>query len=120
MRLITRAVVQHKDGKRNSSFFFPHDTEASPWWQGEDARLASLACAARLAAPYFKSDTVFASELEKFADDQLNWILGLNPFDVCMMNGVGYNNPEYRFFGSYQYAEMPGGISQRSNCRIGQ
>lgn len=106
-----RQLVQHKDGKRNSSFFFPHDTEASPWWQGEDARLASLACAARLAAPYFKSDTVFASELEKFADDQLNWILGLNPFDVCMMNGVGYNNPEYRFFGSYQYAEMPGGIS---------
>jgi Glycosyl hydrolase family 9/Cellulase N-terminal ig-like domain len=106
-----REYVQHKDGKRNTSFFFPHDTETSPWWQGEDARLASLACAARLAAGYFKSDKTFTDKLEKYADDQLNWILGLNPFDVCMMNGVGRNNPEYMFFGSYQYANMPGGIS---------
>ncbi len=106
-----RQLVQHKNGKRNSSFFFPHDTEVAPWWQGEDARLASLACAARLAIPYFKSEKVFANKLEKFADDQLNWILGLNPFDVCMMNGVGRNNPVYMFFGSYQYTNVPGGIS---------
>ncbi len=113
-----RELVQHLDGKRNSSFFFPHDTEAAPWWQGEDARIASLACAARLAAPYFKSDSPFADKLKNFADNQLNWILGLNPFDMCMMNGVGYNNPEYMFFGSYQYAEMPGGISNGITCGL--
>ena len=106
-----RQLVQHKDGKRNSSFFYPHDTETEPWWQGEDARLASLACAVRLAIPYFKSDLDFTKKLEKYADDQLNWILGLNPFDVCMLYGKGRNNPEYMFFGSWQYTSMPGGIS---------
>ncbi len=106
-----RQLVQHKDGRRNSSFFYPHDTETEPWWQGEDARLASLACAAKLAIPYFNSDKSFTEKLEKFADDQLNWILGLNPFDVCMLYGKGHNNPEYMFFGSWQYTNMPGGIS---------
>ena len=106
-----RQLVQHKDGRRNSSFFYPHDTETEPWWQGEDARLASLACAAELAAPYFTSDPNFTSSIGKFADNQLNWILGLNPFDVCMLYGKGHNNPEYMFFGSYQYKNMPGGIS---------
>ena len=37
---------------------------------------------------------------------------------MCMMNGVGYNNPEYMFFGSYQYAEMPGGISNGITCAL--
>ena len=27
--------------------------------------------------------------------DQLDWILGLNPFDMCMLDGAGRNNPEY-------------------------
>ena len=106
-----RQLVQHKDGKRNSSFFYPHDTETEPWWQGEDARIASLACAARLAIPFFSSDKDFVKKLDKYADDQLNWILGLNPFDVCMLYGKGRNNPEYMFFGSWQYTCMPGGIS---------
>ena len=57
-----RQLVQHKDGRRNSSFFYPHDTETEPWWQGEDARLASLACAAELAAPYFTSDSNFTKQ----------------------------------------------------------
>lgn len=105
-----RQLVQHKDGSRNSSFFFPHDTEAEPWWQGENARIASLACAARMAVPHFRSDSVFVQRLEKFADNQLHWILGLNPFDVCMLDGSGRNNPEYIFFGSYQYMNIPGGI----------
>jgi Glycosyl hydrolase family 9/Cellulase N-terminal ig-like domain len=106
-----RQLVQHKDGKRNSSFFYPHDTETEPWWQGEDARLASLASAARLAIPFYKTDKNFVKKLGKYADDQLNWILGLNPFDVCMLYGKGRNNPEYMFFGSWQYTCMPGGIS---------
>jgi len=105
-----RQLVQHQNGKRNSCFFFPHDTETAPWWQGENARLASLACAARLAAPYFKTETSFYDNLQRYAQDQINWILGLNPFDVCMLAGTGRNNPEYMFFGSYQYTSAPGGI----------
>ena len=27
------------EGKVRTAFFFPHDTEAAPWWQGENARL---------------------------------------------------------------------------------
>src|SRR5262249_18055793 len=44
-----RQLVQSKDGNRRTAFFFPHDTDAAPWWQGENARLASLASAARMA-----------------------------------------------------------------------
>ncbi|OGU35409.1 MAG: glycoside hydrolase [Ignavibacteria bacterium GWB2_35_6b] len=105
-----RQLVQHKDGGRNSSFFYPHDTETEPWWQGENARLASLAFAARLAVRYFKSDAAFSNKLEQYAINQINWILGLNPYDASMLHGTGRNNPEYMFFGSYQYTNIPGGI----------
>jgi hypothetical protein len=107
---LARQLVQHKDGRRNSSFFYPHDTETEPWWQGENARLSSLASASLLAKSYFQSDPAFSEKLEKYANDQVNWILGLNPFDVCMLDGTGRNNPEYMFFGSYQYENSPGGI----------
>ena len=36
-----------------------------------------------------------ASRLDEYAADQLNWILGLNPFNACMLQGFGDNNPEY-------------------------
>ncbi len=106
-----RRLVQREDGSRATTFFCPHDIETAPWWQGEDARLASLASAARLAIPYFKADADFVKKLERHADDQSNCILGLNPFDACMMKGAGHNNPEYKFFDSNQYMNMPGGIS---------
>ena len=107
---LSRQYVQDKAGRRRTSFFFPHSTEAAPWWQGENARLASLACAARLAIPLFEVDPRFQRQLDSFATDQLNWILGLNPFDVCMLDGSGRNNPEYLYFDSYAYANCPGGI----------
>ncbi|HJQ26423.1 MAG TPA: glycoside hydrolase family 9 protein [Blastocatellia bacterium] len=106
----SRQLVQNKAGARRTSFFFPHDTEVAPWWQGENARLASLAAAAWLAARYFKSDKAFYERLQSFAANQLNWILGLNPFDACMLHGSGRNNPPYRFFDSYEYTNAPGGI----------
>ncbi|WP_397546988.1 glycoside hydrolase family 9 protein [Rhodothermus marinus] len=106
-----RQLVQDTTGRRYSAFFFPHNTEAAPWWQGENARLASLAAAARMAAPYFAADTAFYQALQQYAWDQLHWILGRNPYDVCMLKGVGRNNPEYLFFNSYAYTNAPGGIS---------
>jgi hypothetical protein len=107
----SRQLVQSKDGTRRTSFFFPHDTETAPWWQGENARLGSLAAASRLASRLFPEDQAFLIELNDFAQDQLNWILGLNPFDSCMLYGRGRNNPEYMFFNSYEYMNAPGGIS---------
>jgi len=106
-----RQYVEDKSTQRYTSFFFPHNTEAAPWWQGENARLASLATAARLAAQHFRDDTTFSGALQAYADNQLNWILGLNPFDTCMLYGVGRNNPQYLFFDSWEFTNAPGGIS---------
>jgi GH18 family chitinase len=107
---LARQYVQSKGRGRRSEFFFPHDTETAPWWQGENARLGSLATAARLAAPLFDDEPAFAAKLRGYATDQLNWILGLNPFDASMLHGSGRNNPEYGFFSSWQYTNFPGGI----------
>lgn len=106
-----RQLVQDKRGARRTSFFFPHNSDAAPWWQGENARLASLAAAATLASTHFPQDAAFQGRLQAFAADQLNWILGLNPFDSCMLNGVGHNNPQYMFFDSWEFTNAPGGIS---------
>ena len=106
-----RQLVQDKTGDRHTSFFFPHNSDAAPWWQGENARLASLATAARLAAVHFKDDPQLYSQLQNYSLDQLNWILGLNPFDTSMLYGVGRNNPQYMFFDSWEFTNAPGGIS---------
>ena len=106
----SRQLTQDTLGRRRSAFFFPHGSDASPWWQGENARLASMAAAARLAANTFKGDNTLKDSLESFALDQLNWILGLNPFDASMLQGTGRNNPTYGFFGTFEYTNAPGGI----------
>ena len=106
----SRQLVQDTLGNRRTTFFFPHGSEASPWWQGENARIASIATAARLCAPLFSDDKTFHDKLERFALDQLNWILGLNPYDACMLQGSGHNNPTYGFFGTFEYTNAPGGI----------
>lgn len=105
-----RQYVQNKTGERRSSFFFPHDTETAPWWQGENARLGSIATASRMASQVFKDDVAFSEKLQAHAWNQLNWILGLNPFDACMLEGHGRNNVQYLFFNSYEYTNAPGGI----------
>jgi hypothetical protein len=105
-----RQLVRMGDGQIRSAFFFPHDTEAAPWWQGENARLGSLACAARLAAPLFAANPAFQSQLESYAWNQLHWILGRNPFDASMLMGSGHNNAPYMFFRSYKYTNAPGAI----------
>jgi hypothetical protein len=97
-------------GKVRTAFFFPHDTEAAPWWQGEDARLASLAAAARMAEPHYASKPGFQAQLRDYAWDQLHWILGRNPFDASMLMGSGHGYAPYMFFRSYKYTGAPGGI----------
>lgn len=106
----SRQLVQDTAGNRRTSFFFPQNSEAAPWWQGESARLGSMAAAARLAAPLFADDKAFYDKLETFAINQLNWILGLNPFDASLLQGTGHNNPVYGFFGTFEYTNAPGGI----------
>lgn len=108
---LARQVVQGKDGVKREAFFFPHDSGVSPWWQGENARLASLATAARMASRLMPSDRSFNERLAHFATDQLNWILGCNPYDACMLRGHGHNNPQYIVNGTWQYIGAPGGIA---------
>jgi hypothetical protein len=105
-----RQLVRTGDGKLRTAFFFPHDTEAAPWWQGEDARIASLAAAARMAMPLFTDKPEFQSQLRTYAWNQLHWILGRNPFDTSMLMGSGHGNDAYMFFKSYKYTSAPGAI----------
>ncbi len=105
-----RQLVRMSNGTVRSAYFFPHDTEAAPWWQGEDARLASLAAAARMAAPLYNDDPAFQHQLETYAWNQLHWILGRNPFDASMLMGSGHGNAPYMFFKSYKYTNAPGAI----------
>jgi len=97
-------------GTPRTAFFFPHDTEAAPWWQGENARLASMAAAARMALPLFAAEPDLQSQLRAYAWNQLHWILGRNPFDATMLMGSGHGYAPYMFFRSYKYNGVPGGI----------
>jgi hypothetical protein len=105
-----RQLVRMGGGVVRTAFFFPHDTEAAPWWQGEDARLASLAAAARMAMPLFSDEPEFKSKLSDYAWNQLHWILGRNPFDVSLLIGSGHGDAAYMFFRSYKYTNAPGVI----------
>jgi hypothetical protein len=105
-----RQLVRMGDGAVRTAFFFPHDTEAAPWWQGEDARLASLAAAARMAMPVFSDEPELVSKLSSYAWNQLHWILGRNPFDVSLLIGSGHGDAAYMFFRSYKYTNAPGAI----------
>ncbi|GLQ93298.1 glycoside hydrolase family 9 protein [Dyella acidisoli] len=106
-----RQLVRMGNGTVRTAFFFPHDTEAAPWWQGENARIASLAAAARMAAPLFSDDPAFHAKLENYAWSQLHWILGRNPYNTSMLMGSGQRNAPYMFFHSYEYTSAPGAIT---------
>ena len=95
-------------GTIQDGFFIPHDNESGYWWQGEDARIASLSAAVAYAAKVL-NDVNFESD--KYATDQLDWILGKNPYAVCMMEGKGLKNPSvYNGQSSYD-ATLDGGIA---------
>jgi hypothetical protein len=77
-----------------TQFFIPHANESGYWWQGENARLGSLATAARMACRLDLAGDA-AARLEAYARRILDWILGANPFDACMLQGWGRNPPRY-------------------------
>jgi hypothetical protein len=89
-----------------TQFFMPHDNDSGYWWQGENARLASLACAALWGARVFTDDAPLCASLTSQAHAALDWIFGLNPFDTCMMQGHGHGNPRYE----PGYWNAPGGV----------
>ncbi len=55
-------------------------------------------------------DPDFAARCRKLAQDTLDWIMGCNPFDACMIEGYGYHNIQYFYEGRYDFLNCPGGI----------
>ena len=104
-----REYMQDAKGNRRAQFFFPHHSDDAPWWQGENARILSLSTAARELARE-SADSALAERLTRYADDQIAWVLGMNPFDACMMVGRGRHNGEYYFQNKYDFIGVPGGI----------
>lgn len=100
-------------GKVRNGFFIPHENESGWWWQGEDARLGSLAAAAivggRLVYP---GNAAFGvnQELAEYASHLVSWVLGCNPYNICMMYGYGQNNVPY-MSSMYGHGSGRGGIS---------
>ena len=89
---LARQYVKGVDEAPRVSFFMPHHNESGYWWQGENARLASLAAMAFAAAAQLPSQR---KPLLSFGQHQIDWILGQNPFNACMLAGHGSNNPAY-------------------------
>jgi hypothetical protein len=97
--------------KLKDGFFIPHENESGWWWQGENARLASLATAALTGGKIaFAEDETKKDLLRNFAWQQLAWILGCNPYNMCFMYGFGKNNVPY-MASMFGHGSEKGGIS---------
>jgi hypothetical protein len=133
-----RQTFLYKDSVKDG-FFIPHDNETGWWWQGENARLGSLATAAlegrRLLAtqpndavnPHTGSLAAFSTgsspavniapayspfsdSLSIYASRQFSWILGCNPYSMCFMYGFGAHNVPY-MHSNFGHGSETGGIS---------
>ncbi|MGB2079761.1 MAG: glycoside hydrolase family 9 protein, partial [Vibrio sp.] len=96
-----RQYVKACDSEKVSDFFIPQHNETGYWWQGENARLASLSAMGYQVLTYMKShaNPILSEQtqvkLTDYSGHNLDWILGRNPFDICMLDGHGHNNPDY-------------------------
>ena len=107
-----RQTFRYKD-RIKSGFFIPHDNETGWWWQGENARLSSLATAAIIGSRlvYNSPNQIKQKKaLMAFAYNQINWILGDNPYEVCFMYKFGKNNVPY-MHSNFGHGSERGGIS---------
>ncbi len=86
-------VKATNEKKSRASFFVPHNNETGYWWQGENSRITSLVTAFRMVEKYLNKEQI--NETNKINANCINWIFGLNPYDVSMFEGYGHNNPEY-------------------------
>ncbi len=102
-----RQVYRTGDTLR-TGFFIPHDNESGYWWQGECARIASLAAATVYASRALNAPDSLT--VHSFAADQLDWILGKNPYGISFMEGVGKNNPP-AYKGTLGKGMLKGGIA---------
>jgi hypothetical protein len=100
--LARQTFKAYKDGqysKQQEGFFIPHANESNEWWSGESSRMSSLSAAAIWGGKITHSNAggTFAinNELANFAQSQIDWIMGKNPYQVSMLYGFGVNNPPH-------------------------
>lgn len=87
-------------------YFSPH---LKYWYVGQNSQYLSNAWALYLAAPL-----IGQSKATLLADRQIDWILGLNPYSLCMMEGKGgFNSPLYhhRWAPNEARGAVPGAIA---------
>lgn len=84
---------------QQEGFFTPHSIEPHAEWQGENSRLASLAAATIYGGKISHQDPKGAfginSEIAAFAQSQIDWLMGKNPYQVSMLYGFGVDNPPH-------------------------
>ncbi|MEA3477485.1 MAG: glycoside hydrolase family 9 protein [Bacteroidota bacterium] len=103
----------HYEGVLRHDFFMPRNNETNYWWAGENGRIGSLAAAALLGSHLLteKYAAKFQKELKQYAIDQIDWILGKNPFGYCMFRGVGHVNSKDYGHTKYGHTDLDGGIA---------
>ena len=109
-------------GKVQNGFFIPHENESGWWWQGEDARLGSLAAAMLVGGRLVYPDNGplgVKPELATYASNLVSWVLGSNPYNICMMYGYGKNNVPY-MAAMYGHGSGRGGISNGISGKDGK
>ena len=85
--------------------FFRAYADQKTWYVGQNTQYLSQAWALYLAA-----DLLRDPRARQMADRQMDWVLGMNPLNLCMMEGKGsYNLPLYhhRYSGNSR-RKMPG------------
>ncbi|MCV2483354.1 glycoside hydrolase family 9 protein [Flavobacterium sp. SH_e] len=98
--------------KIQDGFFIPHENETGWWWQGENARLASLATAAIEGGKSIslQKNSKIKKSIDLYASQQLSWILGCNPYSMCFLYQFGEYNVPY-MHSNYGHGSEKGGIS---------
>ena len=101
------------NNKMQNGFFIPHENESGWWWQGENARIGSIATVmlkgGRLVYPE-KNILGVRADIADYACNLINWELGINPYQICMMYGFGEVNVPY-MASMYGHGSGVGGIS---------
>lgn len=82
------------------------------WWVGINGNLASAGVGLAQAAHVLDS-----TRLRALAQRQLDWIVGLNPYNASTIMAVGHNNPQHMIWGGFEPPTpyIPGAVM----CGIG-
>ncbi|MBM3289753.1 MAG: hypothetical protein FJY92_06340, partial [Candidatus Hydrogenedentes bacterium] len=87
-------------GTKDQPNFFATPHDRGGWHVGNSSHVLDAAAAAAEAFRYTRDPRYLA-----FVYDQLNWVLGNNPYGLCLMEGVGSVNPP-----SYHHRYGGGGV----------